>query len=166
MITAAFIFDLDGTLVDLPINYQAMFGEFKQIMGIPEVRPILKTVAEIKDAQIRKRVYDTWERYEMAVLHQTIFHEEGIRIYRAHIDKPKALVTMQSKKTTKAILDKFKMNDFKAVITREDSFNRAEQLKMAAAKLDVPLKNILFVGNMDNDAEAAKIAGCQFKLVK
>ena len=32
------------------------------------------------------------------------------------------------------------MNDFKAVITREDSFNRAEQLKMAAAKLDIPLK--------------------------
>ena len=165
MITAAFIYDLDGTLIDLPINYSAMFSEFKQIMGVQEVRPILKTVAEIKDATTRKRVFDAWERYEMAVVQRTIYHEEGIRIYRAHADKPNALVTMQSKKTAKTILDKFNM-DFKAIITREDSFSRAEQLKMAAAKLDVPLKNILFVGNMDNDAEAAKTVGCQFKLVK
>lgn len=165
MITAAFIYDLDGTLIDLPINYSAMFADFKQIMGVQEVRPILKTVAEIKDPIIRKRVFDAWERYEMAVVQRTIFHEEGIRIYNAHIDRPKALVTMQSKKTAKNIIDKFKF-DFKAIITREDSFSRAEQLKMAAIKLDVPLKNILFVGNMDNDAEAAKAVGCQFKLVK
>lgn len=165
MITAAFIFDLDGTLIDLPINYSAMFADFKQIMGVQEVRPILKTVAEIKDPAIRKRVFDAWERYEMAVVQRTIFHEEGIRIYNAHTDRPKALVTMQSKKTAKTIIDKFKL-EFKAIITREDSFSRAEQLKMAAVKLDVPLKNILFVGNMDNDAEAAKAAGCQFKRVK
>ncbi len=165
MITAAFIYDLDGTLIDLPINYSAMFADFKQIMGVQEVRPILKTVAEIKDPIIRKRVFDAWERYEMAVVQRTIFHEEGIRIYNAHIDRPKALVTLQSKKTAKNIIDKFKF-DFKAIITREDSFSRAEQLKMAAIKLDVPLKNILFVGNMDNDAEAAKAVGCQFKLVK
>ena len=165
MITAAFIYDLDGTLIDLPINYSAMFADFKQIMGVQEVRPILKTVAEIKDPAIRKRVFDAWERYEMAVVQRTIFHEEGIRIYNAHTDRPKALVTMQSKKTAKTIIDKFKL-EFKAIITREDSFSRAEQLKMAAVKLDVPLKNILFVGNMDNDAEAAKAAGCQFKRVK
>ena len=165
MITSAFIFDLDGTLIDLPVNYSALFSDFKQIMGLEEVRPILKTVAEIKDPIVRKRVFDTWERYEMQVVQRTIYHEEGIRIYRAHLDKPKALVTMQGKKTAKTIIDKFKL-EFKVVLTREDAFNRAEQLKMAAQKLNVPLKNILFIGNMDNDTEAAKIAGCQFKLVK
>jgi len=151
--------------VDLPINYWAMFADFKQIMGVEEVRPILKTVAEITDAQMRKRVFDTWERYEMAVVQKTILHEEGIRIYRAHLDEPKALVTMQSKKAAKTILDKFKM-PFNIMITREDSFSRAEQLKMAAQKLNFPLKDITFVGNMDNDAEAAKTVGCQFKRVK
>jgi len=65
---AAYVFDLDGTLVDLPINYWAMFAEFKQIMGVEEVRPILKTVGAIMDLQTRKRVFDTWERYEFAVV--------------------------------------------------------------------------------------------------
>lgn len=87
--TAAFIFDLDGTLVDLPINYWAMFADFKQIMGVEEVQPILETVAKITDIQTRKRVFDTWERYGLDVLQKTHVHEEGIRIYRAHDDKPK-----------------------------------------------------------------------------
>lgn len=163
--TLAFIFDLDGTLVDLPINYWAMFADFKQIMGVEEVRPILKTVAEITDLQTRKRVFDTWERYEMAVLQKTIVHEEGMRIYKAHTAELKALVTMQSRKATKAILEKFKMN-FNAIVTREDSFSRTEQLKMAMQKLNVSPRDVLFVGNMDNDEEAAKAAGCQFKRVK
>ena len=163
--TSAFIFDLDGTLVDLPINYWAMFADFKQIMDVDEVRPILETIAKIKDFQTRKRVFDTWERYEMSVTQKTIVHEEGIRVYRAHTKSPRALVTMQGRKVTKILVDKFKL-DFNAVITREDSFNRTEQLKMAAQKLNVPLRDILFAGDKDNDAEAAKAAGCQFLRVK
>ncbi len=162
---SAYIFDLDGTLIDLPINYEPMFAEFKQIMGVKEVHPILKTVAEISDGQIRRRVFDAWERYEMAVVQRAILHEEGIRIYRAHEDKPKALVTMQSKKTTKILIDKFKLN-FKAVVSRENSFSRIEQLKLASKELNVPLQDVLFVGNMDNDTEAAKAVGCQFRRVK
>ena len=162
--TAAYIFDLDGTLIDLPINYLELLAEFKQIMGVEEVRPILKTIAEISDGQTRKRVFDTWERYELAVVPKTILHEEGIRIYKAHSDEPKALVTMQGKKTVKIILDKIGLN-FCAVVTREDAFDRVEQLKIAAAKLKVNPRDVLFVGNMDNDAEAAQKLGCQFRRV-
>ena len=161
----AFIFDLDGTLIDLPINYWAMFADFKQILGVPEVRPISETLTKITDLSTKKRVFDTWERYEMAVVQKTIVHEEGYRIYKANQDKPKALVTLQSRKVTSVIMDKFKLS-FGAVFTREDSVSRSDQLKMAAQKLNLPLRDILFVGNSDNDAQAAKQAGCQFRQVK
>ncbi len=162
---SAFIYDLDGTLIDLPINYWAMFADFKQILGVSEVQPLLDTIQKITDFQQRKRVFDTWERYEMAVIQKTILHEEGIRIYKANVDKPKALVTLQSRKVAGVIAEKFKLT-FNAVFTREDSINRAEQLKMAAQKLNIPLQDILFVGNSDNDAAAAKQVGCQFRKVK
>ncbi len=162
---AGYVFDLDGTLVDLPINYWAMSADFKRIMGVEEVRPIFKTVAAITDFQTRKRVFDTWERYELAVVNKTIVHEEGIRIYRAHMGEPKALVTMQGKRAAKLISDKFGLK-FVGVFTREDCFDRVEQLRMAAAKLKVNLRDVLFVGNMDSDAEAAQKTGCQFRRVK
>jgi FMN phosphatase YigB (HAD superfamily) len=52
------------------------------------------------------------------------------------------------------------------VLTREDSFSRSEQLKMAITQLGFSVEEALFVGNMDNDEAAAKQVGCQFIKIK
>jgi HAD superfamily hydrolase (TIGR01549 family) len=158
---AAVVFDLDGTLLDLPIDYEDMFLKFSEIMGVAEVRPILKTVAQIKDPQVLSRVFECWEKYEFSILGKITVHEEGMKIYRQYANKPKALVTMQGKRTIEAIFAKFNLR-FDAVLTREDTFSRTEQIGLAAKKLGVKAKDTLFVGNMDNDENAAKEAGCQF----
>jgi phosphoglycolate phosphatase-like HAD superfamily hydrolase len=161
----ALIFDLDGTLLDLPIDYPKMYVEFKAIMGVSEVRPLLKTVAQIKDPATLQRVFSAWEKFEMAIIDRVTVHEEGMKIYRQYADLPKALVTMQGKETMSKILAKFDLS-FDAMLNREDSFSRIEQLKAAVAKLGFDVGNVLFVGNMDNDAIAAGQVGCQFLRVK
>jgi len=161
----AVVFDLDGTLLDLPIDYDKMFQEFKEIMGVAEVRPILKTVGQIKDPQTRKQVFDCWEKFELAIIDKISVHEEGMKIYKECASKPRALVSMQGKKTLSIILAKFNLS-FDVVLSREDVFSRVEQLKMAALVLGVDIGNVLFVGNLDNDESAAKQAGCQFLRVK
>lgn len=161
----AIIFDLDGTLLDLPIDYPVLYKKFSELMGIVEVRPLLKTVAEIKDPEVLKRVFNAWTKLELAIIDKILVHEEGMKLYEKYVELPRALVTMQGKETINKILKKFNLS-FDVVLTREDSFSRIEQLKTAANKLDTDIKETLFIGNMDNDKKAAKEAGTQFIRVK
>ncbi|MGD6810549.1 MAG: HAD family hydrolase [Candidatus Bathyarchaeia archaeon] len=162
---SAVVFDLDGTLLDLPIDYPRLYEKFKQLMGVDEIRPILKTVALIKDTEVLRQVFDAWTGFEAEIISKTTVHDEGMQLYQKYHELPKALVTMQGKETVKQIQNKFDLQ-FNVVFTREDSFNRAEQLKKAIDKLGFSPPEVLFVGNMDNDENAAKQVGCRFIRVK
>jgi HAD superfamily hydrolase (TIGR01549 family) len=160
----AVVFDLDGTLVDLPIDYENLFDEFKRIMRVDSVRPLAETVPKT-DAKTRRRVFRAWDRAELGCCEKITVNEEGMKIYRENPELPKALVTLQGKKVVKAIVEKLKLS-FDAVVTREDALRRDEQLTEAGEKLQTPLHNILFVGNTEGDAAAAEKVGCQFLRVK
>jgi HAD superfamily hydrolase (TIGR01549 family) len=161
----AIIFDLDGTLFDLPINYSALYKKVSEILGVAEIDSLLKTVIQIEDESVLRKVFDAWSSFELDIIDKVTVHIEGMKFYNQHIKLPKALVTMQGKETIHRISKKFNLQ-FNAIFTREDSLNRAEQLKMAAIKLGFTLPDTLFIGNIDNDENAAKQVKCQFIRVK
>ena len=161
---AAAVFDLDGTLACLPVNWGALFEELKRVMHADTVRPLVDTVSRL-DGKTRVEVFAVWDRAEVAIFQSATACGEGMRLYREFAGKPKALVTLQGKAVVTLILEKFGLS-FDVVVTREDSLFRAEQLLMAAKKLKVPPKNLLFVGNADSDAAAAQKVGCQFQRIK
>ena len=159
----AVVFDLDGTLVRLPIDYEKLFKEFKRIIRVNEVRPVVETVSKV-DEKTRARVFRAWDKAELAVSGKITVKEEGMKPYREFNAKPKALVTLQGKSVVEAILKQFELR-FDFVVTREDALFRVDQLTKAISLLRAEPENVLFVGNTDGDAAAAKRLGLQFMRV-
>ena len=162
--TRAVVFDLDGTLVNLPIDYEKLFQEVRERAKISDVNPITKTIAKL-DAKTKEEVFKVWDRIEAIAWQQGTVKKAGISLYRKFAKEPKALVTMQGKTLTRNIIDSLKLS-FDVTITREDSLDRAEQRRIAARKLNVSLKDVLFVGNTEGDSVAAKNVESQFLRVE
>jgi len=162
---AGYVFDLDGTLLCLPINWEQLFAEFKRIMHVDTIRPLVDTVSRLND-KTRREVFDTWDQAELAVFERVTPCGQGMQIYHEAEtrSKPKALVTLQGKRIVEILTERFHLK-FDAIVTREDSLFRANQLQNALDKLKVPPKEALFVGNAENDAAAAQKIGCMFQKV-
>ena len=156
----AVIFDLDGTLVQIPIDYEKMLQEFKKILKIDNLKPIAEKIEKTGEVT-KKEIFGLWDRAEIAASKEIKPNKKGLEIYRKFLDKPHALITLQGKKIVHIILENHQLN-FDVIITREDSLNRTVQLKKASDQLRIPYPKILFVGNTDGDEAAAARVGCQF----
>lgn len=163
MIEAA-VFDLDGTLVNLPVDYGELYSESKKIIGIDQIEPITKTVAALNET-LKQKVFALWTSIEHAALKRMTIVQEGMKLYHQYADKPKALVTMQGKETVEKILNTLCLS-FQAVITREDSLDRTTQIQKAVKKLGLKPENVIVIGDRETDQTAAEKLGCKFKMVK
>ena len=160
----AVIFDLDGTLVHLPINYEKLFTEFRKLIGKSNIHPLAQKVSEL-DAETKKKIFDVWNNFELKAVSNLRLNMEGMALYKKFSKKQKALVTMQGKPVVDIITERLKLH-FDAIITREETLNRIEQLKIAAQKLGTSLSNVLFIGNTQEDSLAAEKTGCEFIRVR
>jgi phosphoglycolate phosphatase-like HAD superfamily hydrolase len=140
MTTSATVFDLDGTLFCLPINWENLFEEIKRILNVDVVRPITEILSKV-DQQTKVQVFKVWEDAETSVYENATPCTEGMDQYIEAEGKPKALVTMQGKKIVDSLLTRFNLS-FDVVLTRDDSLNRVEQLKMASQKLNIPTPTV------------------------
>jgi HAD superfamily hydrolase (TIGR01549 family) len=160
----AAIFDLDGTLVSLPIDYRALNAEFRKIMRIKNIEPVTKTVAALNET-LRGKVFETWTMAESAILPKMTIVEGGIKLYKQYSEIPKALITMQGTKTVERILSILNLS-FQVMITREDSLDRTAQIILALEKLRLKPENVIVIGDRETDKTAAGEAGCKFRMVK
>lgn len=158
------IFDLEGTLVKLPIDYETLYEDIRKELGIPRVKPLTKTAKKL-DAESRKKLFKLWEDAEMKALSSMRVNEEGMGLYRLHAGKPIALVTMQGRAVVKEILDRLFLN-FAIVVTREDNLDRERQIKTAINVIRLRPQDVLFIGDRDNDEAAATQVGCNFVQVR
>lgn len=163
----AVIFDLDGTLVKLPIKYETIYNYLKNLFQTDEnFQPLIPSI--IKKASSNKiKINDAFEflckqeeiaSEQLAIIDNSIdilnhFHLKNFTI---------CLVTMQCRKVAEKILSKMGVSSlFSIIITRDENYDRFEQIKETILRLNLPPQNILVVGDRIHDVECAKKAGCQ-----
>ena len=165
-----FVFDLDGTLFTLPVDWVAVRDEFAAIAGEPiEGKPLFQEVQRVTAAKpgTKQNILSMIEAHELKALEGAKPMNGAVELIYSLFEVSKlALVTLQGKRACDEILRKHKLLDlFEAVVTREDSLDRAVQLEAALNRLRVRPKEALFVGDRLNDVVCARKVGVSVAIV-
>ena len=160
------VFDLDGTLIQLPIDYKKIQKDLKEFFNISnELKPLIPTIIKLsKNDQNKIRTsFDLICKEE--ILASDNFKTMNNALETLKFFKSKnlslCLVTMQCKDALGKILQKLQIPDlFDSVISRDESFDRQKQIELSLQNIVLTPSEILVVGDRIHDIESAKKIGC------
>ncbi len=169
--TKCIIFDLDGTLIKLPIRYELIQKKLKELFKTEsEFTPLIPSI--IEHSSNNQNLLDS--AFELLCDEELIACEyleeiEGVQELIGDILSKNytiSLVTMQCKKVAEIILEKINMSEkFSSVITRDDSTERFTQIKKTCELLNFVSSDVTVIGDRIHDINSAKKAGCSSILV-
>jgi len=159
---SALLFDLDGTLT-LPGALD--FPAIKKTMGCPVEEPVLEFIQK-RPASEKGVLFEILEREEKAAAESSIPNRgaEECLLYLKSRGYPFGIITRNSIRSVRLSLRSFKnirVNDFSAVITRDESPPKPDPggVMRAARQMEVEPERMLLVGDFRFDIIAGKSAG-------
>lgn len=162
----AIIFDLDGTLVRLPVKYDIVYRYLKNLFQTDEnFQPLIPTIIK-KANNDKNKLNDAFEflcKQEDNASEQLEIIDNSIEILNYfHLKNfTMCLVTMQCRRVAEKILLKMGVSSlFSNIITRDENYDRLEQIKETISRLSLSPQDTLVVGDRIHDMECAKKAGC------
>ena len=152
------IFDLDGTLVDSRLDFDAMRHE----MGLPTGIPILEGLAAIPDGLDRERMLDVLRRHELRGADESVPFE-GVLEFLGHVNDmgiSTAVLTRNSRETTERTLKRWGLS-FSQIVTRDDAPPKPDPTgnRLIAERWGLPVHQIIVIGDYLFDLQAGKRAG-------
>jgi len=153
------------------VPWDEVRAELKRLTGTDlSFRPFLKDLATVVTTMpdMRQRVFELVDEHELAAL-ETARLSDGAPESLSELSKDSrmALVTMQGRQVCTKILERLGIAKyFVAVFTREDSLDRATQLRKALEALDATPPQATFVGDRVNDLNAARAVGVRFVMIR
>jgi len=160
------IFDLDGTLVRLPIRYEVIFEKLQNLFDTQdEFKPLIPTILEKanNDTKLIQQAFDLICEEETQAANNFKIIDDAIDTlnYFKNRNYSLSLVTMQCMKAAKLVLDKMQISElFSSIITRDDSTQRSIQIKNSVEILSLSPVNVMVIGNRIHDVKSAKEVGC------
>lgn len=158
MKVSAIVFDMDGTLVESNIDFLAIKNELK----IPVDRPILEYVEEHFNDQQRIFANEVIHKYEQEACERSkeIRDISSFLNYLKSKKIPTGILTRNSMIIAKETLKRFNW-DFDLVLTRDCAKAKPdpEGLEIFSNKFNIPMEEILYIGDYDFDVYTAINAG-------
>ncbi|MDV3276963.1 MAG: HAD hydrolase-like protein [Nitrososphaerales archaeon] len=166
----SYIFDLDGTLFSIPVDWAGVRREISALVGEDfSDTPLFLKLQQLAASKpgMRERLLSVIDSYELRAVGSAKAMPGASELLYSLFEVARiALVTLQGKKACGEILQKHKLDDlFEAVVTREDSMDRSEQLLIALNRLGAEARATLFTGDRLNDVVCARKVGLDVALV-
>ena len=180
------LFDFDGTLVFLPIDYDRMRSKLKELFsqfGIesdfyPLIDSISKALAELQRNGATKTCVEGVKRKAYAIIdYEELKAVEGAKLVKGTKDifaflKGKsiniAIVSRNGKKCINKAISKFNLPKPNLIVSREDSTKikpAPEHLMVALEKLKLKPNRAIIVGDSFHDIDAGRSLGIPTVLV-
>lgn len=161
------VLDLDGTIVPLAVDFDALRVEIRRLLGVDHpLRPLGESLCSLNvDEELKKQAWALIERAELESIERIdpdSLRENVEAIKRVSgLGVQVVLVTMRSTNTLRPLLEKLGLiNMFSEIITRDISPSRLRQLEIV--KLHHLGDKLLFIGDTAYDEEAARRLGVEF----
>ena len=164
--TKGIIFDLDGTLIQLPVNYETVQNNLKEFFNTSKnLKPLIPTIIKLSKNDQNKidTSFDIICKEEVLASKNFKIMVDAVEILNFLKSKNLilCLVTMQCSDALEKILQKMEVLDlFDSIISRDDSYDRFEQIKNSLKNICLESSDVLMVGDRIHDVESAKKAGC------
>ena len=152
------IFDLDGTLVDSRLDFDAMRGE----MGLPAGSPILEALDQMPTGPEKSRCLEVLETHELRGAEQADLIpgvSELLEFLSSH-GLHQGLLTRNSLKSTEIVLDRHNLS-LSPVLTREHVAAKPEPegLLRICSHWQLAVDEVVFFGDYLFDIQAGQNAG-------
>jgi phosphoglycolate phosphatase-like HAD superfamily hydrolase len=175
----AFVFDLDGTLIDSKKAYYLLFQEvLKQNKINFKKRKLWKELNGQRAEEVFSKILNKKEKKKIKKLCEELREKEvkeGIKIVKPIKNAKETvellrkkfkvyLITNSDKKFTFLILEKFGFK-FNKIFAREDFKDKSKVIRKIANFLGIKTKEIIYVGDAVIDVKVARKAKCKVAII-
>jgi len=160
------IFDLDGTLIQLPINYNRIQKNLKELFNISnDLTPLIPTIIKLSQNNPEKIKTSFNLICEEEIIASKNFKIMDNAMEILNLIKSKnlslCLVTMQCQNALEKIIDDLQISNlFDSIISRDISIDRQKQIELSLQKINLMPSEVLVIGDRIHDVESGKKIGC------